>query len=126
MALALHPELPPGVLGKLVVEDIAPKRAPLSKDFQAYVKAMDEILNKKVSSRKQADETLRDVLDAIPGVDGVRFYLLGTCIRTHLNIFAVTRNTAVPPDECSSTSTRKAHIVPNTIANHRGFDTGYR
>ena len=75
-ALALHPDLPKGVIGHLVVEDISPKRARLSNDFQAYIKGMKAVLEQKSGTRKAADTNLTERLTALkekaPEIDTVR------------------------------------------------------
>lgn len=74
--LALHPDLPEGLIGHLVVEDISPKRAGLSDDFQAYIKAMKAVLERKSGSRKEADMHFTEKLAALkakaPTIDSVR------------------------------------------------------
>ena len=76
MALALHPDLPEGLIGHLVVEDVSPKRAKFSGDFLAYVKSMKAVLEQKSGSRKEADihltEKLTDLKMKEPTIDTVR------------------------------------------------------
>jgi pimeloyl-ACP methyl ester carboxylesterase len=85
MALALHPDLPEGLIGHLVVEDVSPKRTKLSGDFQAYVKGMRAVLERKSGSRKEADshltEKLTDLKAKEPTIDTVRAFMQGfrTC-----------------------------------------------
>ena len=81
MALALHPDLPEGLIGHLVVEDVSPNRVQLSSDFQAYIKAMKAVLELKSGSRKEADvhltERLTDLKMKEPTIDTVRFVARG-------------------------------------------------
>jgi pimeloyl-ACP methyl ester carboxylesterase len=85
-ALALHPDLPEGLIGHLVVEDISPKRAQFSDDFQAYVEGMKAVLEQRSRSRAEADAHLADKLAALreraPTIDTVRgWYDGGVCRR---------------------------------------------
>lgn len=59
MALALSPNLPTGLLSKLIVADISPAKGPISGEFQLYVQAMKEVETKQAKSRKEADEILQ-------------------------------------------------------------------
>ena len=81
MALALHPDLPEGLIGHLVVEDVSPNRVRLSRDFQAYIKAMKAVLELKSGSRKEADVHLTEKLTELkmmePTIDTVRFVAQG-------------------------------------------------
>ncbi|KAG8934078.1 hypothetical protein FRC01_005239 [Tulasnella sp. 417] len=72
MAAALSPDLPPDALSKLIVVDMSPARGPISDEFRTYLKAMKEIQNKRVRSRKEAD----DVLQAYEPDVSVRQFLL--------------------------------------------------
>ncbi|THH17065.1 hypothetical protein EW146_g3676 [Bondarzewia mesenterica] len=58
MSLALSATLPSDLLTHLIIADIAPSRGALSPEFQSYVRAMREIEEKAVSSRKEAQEIL--------------------------------------------------------------------
>jgi len=74
--LALHPDLPEGLIGHLVVEDVSPKRARLSDDFRAYIEGMKVVLEQKSGSKKEADTHLTERLMALkekaPAIDMVR------------------------------------------------------
>ena len=76
MALALHPDLPEGLIGHLVVEDVSPNRAKLSSDFYAYIKGMKAVLEQQSGSRKEADMHLTEKLTGLkkedPTIDTVR------------------------------------------------------
>jgi hypothetical protein len=67
-ALALHPGLPRGLIGHLVVEDIAPKRARMSADFEAYIAGMNAVLERVCTSRKEADACPAEKLTALKEV----------------------------------------------------------
>jgi hypothetical protein len=75
MAIALHPGIPKGLIGHLVVEDISPRRARLSDEFQAYIEGMKAVLERKSGSRKEADIHLTEKLAALkektPEIDTV-------------------------------------------------------
>jgi len=75
-ALALHPDLPEGLIGHLVVEDVSPKRERFRNDFQAYIKGMKGVLEQRSGSRKEADmhltEKLADLKKKAPTIDTVR------------------------------------------------------
>ncbi|TFY66848.1 hypothetical protein EVG20_g4241 [Dentipellis fragilis] len=58
MALALSPQLPEGLLQHLIVADIAPSRGRLSKEFQSYIRAMQEIDAAHVKTRHDAQHIL--------------------------------------------------------------------
>lgn len=60
MSFALNPDLPHGVLSKLIVADIAPSKGDISPEFQNYVKGMQKIEASKVSSRKEAQNILSE------------------------------------------------------------------
>jgi pimeloyl-ACP methyl ester carboxylesterase len=79
-ALALHPDLPEGLIGHLVVEDVSPKRARFHSDFQAYIEGMKGVLEQKSRSRKEADmhltEKLTELLEKEPTIDTVRAGLI--------------------------------------------------
>jgi len=85
MALALHPDLPAGLIGHLVVEDISPKRARFSDDFQAYIEGMKAVLEQKSGSRKEADTNLTEKLAALrekaPTIDTVRIIRFINAVR---------------------------------------------
>ncbi|RKP12637.1 Alpha/Beta hydrolase protein [Piptocephalis cylindrospora] len=79
MTLALHPdaEVARRVQG-LVAVDMAPRRAPLSLDFQTYLRAMQRINEARPHKSSQADALLSpDVPDV-----GVRQFLLTNCKRS--------------------------------------------
>jgi hypothetical protein len=50
------------LIGHLVVEDMAPKRARMSADFEAYVAGMNSILERGCTSRKEAGGCLAEKL----------------------------------------------------------------
>lgn len=58
MAVALNPDLPVGLLSHLIVADMAPSRGPLSPEFRSYVKAMKQIEESQVTTRKEAQNIL--------------------------------------------------------------------
>ncbi len=58
MAVTLHPDLPLHLLSHLIVADIAPSKGPLSSEFQAYVGAMKQMEESKISTRKDAQDIL--------------------------------------------------------------------
>ena len=76
MALALHPDLPEGLIGHLVMEDVSPNRVKLSRDFYAYIKGMQAVLEQRSGSRKEADmhltAKLTDLKKEDPAIDTVR------------------------------------------------------
>ncbi|KAF9460331.1 alpha/beta-hydrolase [Collybia nuda] len=62
MAVALHPSLETsnsGILSNLIVADVAPTRAQLSGEFKQYVKAMKEIEQRKLKTKKEVLEVLQ-------------------------------------------------------------------
>ena len=59
MAVALNPELPEGLLSKLIVADIAPSKGPLSDEFTGYMEAMKKIEDSNVHTRKEAQDILK-------------------------------------------------------------------
>ncbi|TFK45823.1 alpha/beta-hydrolase [Heliocybe sulcata] len=61
MAVALHPSLPPMLLSHLVVADIAPSRARLSSEFEAYLRAMYRIETSQLQTKKEAQEILKEI-----------------------------------------------------------------
>ena len=61
MAFALSPELPPGLLSRLIVADIAPSRGALSPEFRNYTDVMLKIEAAKIHSRKEANEMIQQV-----------------------------------------------------------------
>ncbi|EEP79207.1 conserved hypothetical protein [Uncinocarpus reesii 1704] len=75
MAVALrHPSLVGGVIS---VEN-APVRAPLSKDFAKYIKAMKEIEGAKVTKQKEADSILQPYEES----EAIRSFLLTNLVRS--------------------------------------------
>ncbi|EPQ54164.1 alpha/beta-hydrolase [Gloeophyllum trabeum ATCC 11539] len=60
-AVALHPSLPSGLLSKLIVADIAPSRARLSSEFQAYLEAMHRIESSQLQNKKEAQDILKEI-----------------------------------------------------------------
>ncbi|KAG2101129.1 alpha beta-hydrolase [Suillus cothurnatus] len=60
MALALHPELPSNLLADLIVSDIAPVRAKVSRDTVQHIRAMEIIQAGNISTRKEADEIMSE------------------------------------------------------------------
>lgn len=77
MSVALHPELPEGMLGKLISVDMSAKRGPLSPEFERYIDAMVEIRDKPCRSRHEADT----LLQATESDLGVRQFLLTNLMR---------------------------------------------
>lgn len=61
MALALSPELPPGLLSRLIVADIAPSKGALSQEFRNYTDAMQRIEQSQVTTRKAANDIIHEV-----------------------------------------------------------------
>lgn len=60
MALALRPDLPQGLIRKLIVEDVAPQISQtVSREFVGYAAAMRALAEAKPQTRKEADELLR-------------------------------------------------------------------
>jgi len=60
MTFALNPDLPHGMLSKLIVADIAPSKGDLSPEFRAYIEGMKKLEASKVSSRKEAQDILTE------------------------------------------------------------------
>jgi len=58
MALALHPQLPPGQLAHLVVVDISPAKGPIGNAFVGYIEAMKKIEAANHSNKKDIAATL--------------------------------------------------------------------
>ncbi|KAE8254420.1 hypothetical protein A4X13_0g3418 [Tilletia indica] len=77
-AVALSPELEPGLLSGMISVDMSPKRGSLSKEFIGYVDAMEEIERAQCSTRKEADEILQRYEQDI----GVRQFLLTNLTRS--------------------------------------------
>ncbi|CBQ72044.1 conserved hypothetical protein [Sporisorium reilianum SRZ2] len=77
MSVALHPELPQGMLRNLISVDMSAKRGPLSPEFERYIDAMVEIRDRPCRSRHEADE----VLQATEPDLGVRQFLLTNLTR---------------------------------------------
>lgn len=77
MSVALHPQLPAGMLGKLISVDMSAKRGPLSPEFERYIDAMVAIRDKPCKSRSEADELLKDTESDV----GVRQFLLTNLTR---------------------------------------------
>lgn len=61
MTLALHPDIPSNLLRSLIVEDISPTKGRLTKEFEAYARAMRRIMDTKCTDRKQADQVLQEI-----------------------------------------------------------------
>ncbi|KAF8526238.1 Alpha/Beta hydrolase protein [Hysterangium stoloniferum] len=61
MAFALSPQLPPGMLSRLIVADITPSKGALSQDFRNYTDVMMKIEASNIHSRKEANEMLQEV-----------------------------------------------------------------
>ncbi|SNX83046.1 uncharacterized protein MEPE_01752 [Melanopsichium pennsylvanicum] len=77
MSVALHPELPEGMLRNLISVDMSAKRGPLSPEFERYIDAMVQIRDKPCKSRTEADE----ILQATEKDLGVRQFLLTNLTR---------------------------------------------
>ncbi|TKY87227.1 hypothetical protein EX895_003904 [Sporisorium graminicola] len=77
MGVALHPELPEGMLSNLVSVDMSAKRGPLSPEFERYIDAMIEIRDKPCRSRHEADTLLQATEPDL----GVRQFLLTNLTR---------------------------------------------
>ncbi|KAJ2934698.1 hypothetical protein H1R20_g2398, partial [Candolleomyces eurysporus] len=69
MALAAGHEKPNDILSKLVVVDISPVKARLSKEFSLYIDTLKEIEDLGLKTRKEATEYLARV-EKDPGVQG--------------------------------------------------------
>ena len=61
MALALSPDLPPGILSHLIVADIAPSKGALSSEFRNYTDAMHKIEQLEVTTRKEANDIIHEI-----------------------------------------------------------------
>jgi hypothetical protein len=61
MALAAGHEKPNDILSKLVVVDISPVKARLSKEFSLYIDTLKEIEDLGLKTRKEATEYLARV-----------------------------------------------------------------
>lgn len=61
MALALSPNLPPGILSHLIVADIAPSKGALSSEFRNYTDAMHKIEQLEVTTRKEANDIIHEI-----------------------------------------------------------------
>jgi hypothetical protein len=61
MALALSPDLPPGLLSRLIVADIAPSKGALSPEFRSYTDAMQRIEKSQITTRKGANDIIQEV-----------------------------------------------------------------
>ncbi|GBE84401.1 alpha/beta-hydrolase [Sparassis latifolia] len=79
MTVALSPETPPDLLRHLIVADIAPSRGALSPEFSDYVIAMQTIEERKVTSRKEA----QDILSEYEKDPMIRAFLLMNLIESH-------------------------------------------
>ncbi|KZW00193.1 alpha/beta-hydrolase [Exidia glandulosa HHB12029] len=80
MALALRPDLPQGLIRKLIVEDVAPQISQtVSREFVGYAAAMRALAEAKPQTRKEADELLRS---AAPD-PAVRAFLLTNLTSSH-------------------------------------------
>jgi pimeloyl-ACP methyl ester carboxylesterase len=77
MSVALHPDLPQGMLRNLVSVDMSAKRGPLSPEFERYIDAMVQIRDKPCRSRSEADEILQQTEPDL----GVRQFLLTNLTR---------------------------------------------
>lgn len=77
MSVALHPDLPSGMVRNLVSVDMSAKRGPLSPEFERYIDAMIEIRDKPCRSRNEADT----ILQATEPDLGVRQFLLTNLTR---------------------------------------------
>ncbi|SPC67090.1 related to alpha/beta hydrolase [Ustilago sp. UG-2017b] len=77
MSVALHPELPEGMLRNLVSVDMSAKRGPLSPEFERYIDAMVAIRDKPCRSRTEADAILAETEPDL----GVRQFLLTNLTR---------------------------------------------
>ncbi|SPO23337.1 uncharacterized protein UTRI_02015 [Ustilago trichophora] len=81
MSVALHPNLPSGMLRNLISVDMSAKRGPLSPEFERYIEAMAQIRDKPCHSRAEADE----ILQATEPDLGVRQFLLTNLTRNPPN-----------------------------------------
>ena len=59
MTLALRPDLPSGILSRLIVGDISPIRGRMSPDFQRYIDGMRSVENEGARNRKEANDMLK-------------------------------------------------------------------
>ncbi|GAC96129.1 alpha/beta hydrolase [Pseudozyma hubeiensis SY62] len=78
MSVALHPDLPQGMIRNLISVDMSAKRGPLSPEFERYIDAMIEIRDKPCRSRHEADT----ILQATESDLGVRQFLLTNLTRS--------------------------------------------
>lgn len=78
MSVALHPDLPQGMIRNLISVDMSAKRGPLSPEFERYIDAMTEIRDKPCRSRHEADT----ILQATESDLGVRQFLLTNLTRS--------------------------------------------
>ncbi|EJD52812.1 alpha/beta-hydrolase [Auricularia subglabra TFB-10046 SS5] len=61
MALALRPDLPSGLLGRLIIEDVAPQISKsVSREFTAYAAGMRALAEARPATRKEADKLMQD------------------------------------------------------------------
>ncbi|KAF8532296.1 alpha/beta-hydrolase [Gautieria morchelliformis] len=79
MALALSPNLPPGLLARLIVADIAPSKGALSPEFRSYTDAMQRIEKSQITTRKAAN----DIIQEIESDPSIRAFLLTNLTSTH-------------------------------------------
>ncbi|GBE90134.1 Abhydrolase domain-containing protein [Sparassis crispa] len=79
MTVALGSNTPPDLLEQLIVADIAPSKGDLSPTFRNYVKAMQIIEERKVTSRREA----QDILSDYEQDPMIRAFLLTNLIESH-------------------------------------------
>lgn len=75
MSVALHPSLEghnSHLLSNLIVADVAPTRAQLSGEFKEYIKAMKEVEEQKLKTKKEVLELLQTYEKVCPYFDSAR------------------------------------------------------
>lgn len=116
MTVALSPDLPQNTLRDLIVADIAPARADLSSEFQGYVKGMVEIEKSELSSRKEAQETLKSYEPV-----SVRSFDFSGCFDTDVN--AGRNDPGFPLDEFGPS--RPSAEISRAARHYRASDQGH-
>jgi len=61
MAFALQPNLPAGLLSRLIVVDMAPSKGALSSEFQNYLDAMEKVEKSQVTTRKEVNDIIHQI-----------------------------------------------------------------